>query len=97
MTTYSNPTEYTNDFRTQATILMDAYYELVKLQEVGEDFGYTENGKPGSKAFTDDDFVAPSGQHDITAETFYTGMGTLGGLGQAMTPEVRRALNAIRR
>jgi hypothetical protein len=97
MTTYSNPTEYTNEFRTQATILMDAYYSLVKLLEIAEDFGYTEHGAPGPKTFIDDNFVAPSGQHDITAEAFYTGMGTLSTLGAAMTPEVRRALNAIRR
>lgn len=97
MTNYSNPTEFTNDFRDQSTILMDAYYDLVKLLEVSEDFGYTENGKPGPMAFTDDDFVAPNGTHDIKAGVFYTGMGTLNVLGAAMTPEVRKALNAIRR
>jgi hypothetical protein len=97
MTNFSNPTDFASTFRDEATRLMDAYYSLVKLLEIAEDFGYTTNGAPGPKLFIDDNFVAPSGQHDITAEAFYTGMGTLSTLGAAMTPEVRRALNAIRR
>ncbi len=97
MTNYSNPVEFTNEFREEAAKLMDAYYTLSKLLEVAEDFGYTMSGSIGPRPFTDTDFVNTQAINDITAVAFYHGMETLSILGDAITPEVRRALNAMRR